>query len=90
MSENNNTEEEDGNYVLMMKNTENQQSFVEELKARRVELGMSIEELGAKVGAPASIIEFVENYSYNLSFNEMRQIASALGVEVSFSLDSQL
>jgi transcriptional regulator with XRE-family HTH domain len=55
-------------------------SFGERIRARRKELGLSLEELAQRTGLTASFLSLVERDMSNPSLESLRHIAEALGV----------
>jgi transcriptional regulator with XRE-family HTH domain len=55
-------------------------SFGEQIRARRKELGLSLEELAQRTGLTASFLSLVERNMSNPSLESLRHIAEALGV----------
>ena len=55
-------------------------SFGEQIRARRKELGLSLEELAQRTGLTASFLSLVERDMRNPSLESLRHIAEALGV----------
>lgn len=55
-------------------------SFGERMRARRKELGLSLEELAQRTGLTASFLSLVERDMSNPSLESLRHIADALGV----------
>lgn len=55
-------------------------SFGEQIRARRKELGFSLEELAQRTGLTASFLSLVERDMSNPSLESLRHIAEALGV----------
>lgn len=56
------------------------QSFGDRIRARRKELGLSLEELAQRTGLTASFLSLVERDMSNPSLESLRHIAEALGV----------
>jgi transcriptional regulator with XRE-family HTH domain len=55
-------------------------SFGDQIRARRKELGLSLEELAQRTGLTASFLSLVERDMSNPSLESLRHIAEALGV----------
>ncbi|HAJ35146.1 MAG TPA: MerR family transcriptional regulator [Chloroflexi bacterium] len=55
-------------------------SFGEQIRARRKELGLSLEDLAQRTGLTASFLSLVERDMSNPSLESLRHIAEALGV----------
>lgn len=68
------------NYLSGATSDASARSFGEQIRARRKELGLSLEELAQRTGLTASFLSLVERDMSNPSLESLRHIAEALGV----------